>query len=191
MKISTKGTMILRYSERLTSNVKVHSLMPYEKSLFRPKLTSEHSLNKGDANMDSKNSTVGRSLLVRVEHDSEIVCFITELAKKNKIMTATFTAIGALKNAKLGFYDQEKHEYSELVLSSPQEIASCTGNVSLKEGEPFVHAHAVLADQNGNTKAGHLLEGTVFAAEVSLTELLGARLVRKKDAVTGLSLWEP
>jgi hypothetical protein len=137
MKISTKGTMILRYSERLTSNVKVHSLMPYEKSLFRPKLTSEHSLNKGDANMDSKNSTVGRSLLVRVEHDSEIVCFITELAKKNKIMTATFTAIGALKNAKLGFYDQEKHEYSELVLSSPQEIASCTGNVSLKEGEPY------------------------------------------------------
>ena len=69
---------------------------------------------------------------MRAEHDSEIIYFITELARKNMIMTASFTAIGALKNAKLGFYDQEKHKYSELVLSSPQEIASCTGNVSLK-----------------------------------------------------------
>ncbi len=140
--------------------------------------------------MDSKKLAVGRSFLVRVEHDSDIISFITELTKKNRIITATFTAIGAFKKAKLGFYDQEKHEYLEIVLSSPQEIAGCVGNVSLKDGEPFVHAHAVLADQNGNTKAGHLLEGIVFAAEVQLIELLGAKLVRKNDAVTGLSLWE-
>ncbi len=138
----------------------------------------------------SKKVAIGRSLLVRAEHDSEIICFITELAKKNKIMTASFTAIGALKNAKLGFYDQEKHEYSELVLSSPQEIASCTGNVSLKGNEPFVHVHAVLSDRNGKTNGGHLLEGKVFAAEVHLIELVGKDLVRKKDAITGLSLWD-
>jgi hypothetical protein len=73
---------------------------------------------------------------------------------------------------------------------TPQEVASCIGNISIKEGEPFVHAHAVLADQNGNTKAGHLIEGKVFAAEIHLTELIGEELVRKDDAVTGLSLWK-
>ena len=133
---------------------------------------------------------VGRNLIARAEYDSDLIKFVTELAKKNEIMTATFTAIGALKNAKLGFYDQEKHEYLETLLSSPQEIASCVGNVSLKEGEPFVHAHAVLADRNGNTKAGHLLEGKVFAAEVHLIELLGTKIIRKNDVVTGLSLWD-
>jgi hypothetical protein len=119
-----------------------------------------------------------------------MINFVTEFAEKNAIMTATFTAIGALKCAKLGFYDQEKHEYLETLLSAPQEIASCVGNISLKEGKPFVHAHAVLADRKGNTKAGHLLEGKVFAAEVHLTELVGAKIVRKNDAVTGLSLWD-
>jgi len=138
----------------------------------------------------SKRIAIGRSLLVRAEYDSEIISFITELVRKNKIMTACFTAIGALKNAKLGFYDQEKHEYSELVFSSPQEIASCTGNVSLKEDEPFVHTHAVLADRKGTTNGGHLLEGKVFAAEVHLIELVGKELVRKKDDITGLSLWD-
>jgi hypothetical protein len=132
----------------------------------------------------------GRNLVVRAKHDSDLVEFLTELAKKNRIMVATFTAIGALKYAKLGFYDQKTHEYVETLLSAPQEIASCVGNISMKEGEPFVHAHAVLADRNGNTKAGHLLEGKVFAAEAHLIELVGTKLVRKNDAATGLSLWD-
>jgi predicted DNA-binding protein with PD1-like motif len=140
--------------------------------------------------MSFRKLDVGRIMLIRVKHDSEIIKFVTELAKNNAIVSATFTAIGALKWAKLGFYDQEKHEYSETSLLTPQEIASCIGNISIKEGEPFVHAHAVLADQNGNTKAGHLLEGKVFAAEIHLTELIGEELVRKNDAVTGLSLWK-
>jgi len=133
---------------------------------------------------------LGRNFLVRAEHDSDLVQFVTELAEKKKITVATFTAIGALKRAKLEFYDQEKHEYQEMPLDSPQEIASCVGNISVKDGRPFVHAHAVLADKNGNTKAGHLLEGVVFAAEVHLRELKGAKLERKYDKVTGLSLWD-
>jgi len=133
---------------------------------------------------------LGRNFLVRAEHDSDLVQFVTELAEKEGITVATFTAIGALKRAKLEFYDQEKHEYREIALDSPQEIASCVGNISVKDGRTFVHAHAVLADKNGNTKAGHLLEGVVFAAEVHLRELKGAKLERKYDKVTGLSLWD-
>ena len=140
--------------------------------------------------MSSRELTAGRTFLVRAKHDSDIIGFLTDTAKRNAITTATFTAIGALKSAKLGFYNQNTHEYSEILLSAPQEIASCIGNISLKEGEPFVHAHAIIADQNGNTKAGHLLEGKVFAAEVHLTELVGEKPVRKNDVITGLSLWD-
>ena len=131
-----------------------------------------------------------RDFLVRVEHNSDLIQFITELAEKENIVVATITAVGALKKAKLGFYNQEKHEYQEIRIDSPHEIACCVGNVSIKDGRPFVHAHAVLADKNGNTKAGHLFEGMVFAAEVHLRELKGAVLERKYDEVTGLSLWE-
>jgi predicted DNA-binding protein with PD1-like motif len=48
----------------------------------------------------------------------------------------------------------------------------------------------VLADEAGNIKAGHLLEGVVFAAEVHLRRLEGPKLERKHDEVTGLSLWK-
>lgn len=128
-------------------------------------------------------------MIIRVKHDSDLVRYITELAKKEGITAASFTAIGALKRAKLGYYDQRKHEYSTIAIRTPHEIASCIGNISFKDGQPFVHAHAVLADEEGNTKAGHLFEGIVFASEVHLSILKDVKLERKYDGETKLSLW--
>jgi predicted DNA-binding protein with PD1-like motif len=147
-------------------------------------------LNGGGTGLGVREFEVGRNFLVRVAHGSDIIDFLTDVAKEHGIVTATFTAVGALKDAKLAFYDQDRHVYLETLLSAPQEIASCVGNISVKEGKPFVHAHAVLADQAGVVRAGHLLEGKVFAAEVHLIELVGEKVVRKHDAVTGLSLWD-
>ncbi len=132
---------------------------------------------------------LGRNFLIRPEHCSDLIHSIMEFATNNQISAATFTAIGALKSAELGFYSQDEHEYFELPLPGPLEIASCVGNISLREGKPFVHAHAVLADSNCVAKGGHLIRGEVFAAEVHLTELIGRNIVRKYDSITGLSLW--
>jgi len=130
-----------------------------------------------------------KELIVRLKHDADLIQSITELAKNKGVEAGSFTAIGALKRAKLGYYDQKNHEYREMKIDRPHEMASCVGNVSLKDGEPFTHVHVVLADEMGNTKAGHLFEGIVFAAEVHLHQLEGPKLERKYDEVTGLSLW--
>ena len=133
--------------------------------------------------------SASKELIVRLKHDADLVQTMTELVRSKGIEAGSFTVIGALKRARLGYYDQKNHEYREIKIDSPHEMASCVGNVSLKDGEPFIHAHVVLADETGNTKAGHLLEGVVFAAEVHLRQLEGPRLERKYDEVTGLSLW--
>ncbi len=131
----------------------------------------------------------GKEYMAHLAHDSDLMLAVTEIAKHNGIKVGSFTAIGALKNAKFGYYDQQKHEYQEIEYDRHCEIAGCIGNISLKDNEVFVHAHVVLSDDRGNTVAGHMLEGTVFAAEVHLRELIGPGLERKYDDVTGLSLW--
>jgi predicted DNA-binding protein with PD1-like motif len=145
--------------------------------------------------LDSRGSThvfqydAGKDLMVRLKPDAELVRSITELAASKGIEAGSFTAIGALKRAKLAYYDQKNRKYREMDIESPHEMASCLGNVSVSEGKPFVHAHVVLADERGNTKAGHLLEGIVFAAEVHLHQLEGLKLERTRDEATGLWLW--
>jgi predicted DNA-binding protein with PD1-like motif len=133
--------------------------------------------------------SASKELIVRLKHNADLVQSIAELARSKEVKAGSFTAIGALRRARLGYYDQKNHKYREMKIDSPHEMASCVGNVSLSDGEPFVHAHVVLADETGNTKAGHLLEGIVFSAEVHLRQLEGPRLERKYDEVTGLWLW--
>jgi uncharacterized protein len=131
----------------------------------------------------------GRSLLIRLEHGKDMIAEITELARDLGIETGIFRAIGALSSAELGYYDQVKHEYGKIPVEEPVELVSCSGNICIRDGQPFVHAHAVLADREGKTLGGHLMKGCVFAAEVHLQELSGQSLRRVHDPTTGLKLW--
>jgi hypothetical protein len=133
---------------------------------------------------------LGRSFLVRLKHEAELPKAIADFAEDKKIGVATFTLVGSLKRAKIAYYDQKEKQYRVIELQGPQEIASCAGNISHYDKKPFVHAHVVLADEHGDARAGHLLEGVVFAAELHLQELEGPRLQRAHDEKTGLALWK-
>jgi predicted DNA-binding protein with PD1-like motif len=131
----------------------------------------------------------GRLLLVRLDHGADLVDQISKLAVDEGIHTGTFSVLGALTQAEIAFYDQESHEYSKLPVGENTELVSCTGNVSIREGKPFVHAHVVLADSDGKTIGGHLIRGKIFAAELFFIELMGEPMIRENDQTTGLYLW--
>jgi predicted DNA-binding protein with PD1-like motif len=131
----------------------------------------------------------GRIFFARLDHGADIISQITNLAEENRIETGALSAIGALSRAKLAYYDQLSHEYGIFSLDEQVELASCSGNISMRDGRPFVHAHAVLSDRAGRTWGGHLTCGTIFATELYLQELSGLPLKRVPDSITGLNLW--
>ncbi len=133
---------------------------------------------------------LGRCLIARLDYGIDIISQITDLAKNEKIGTGIFSAIGALMQAELAYYDQLSHEYHKIPIDKPMELVSCSGNISIRDNKPFVHAHASLADSAGNTWGGHLFAGKVFAAELCIQELFGEPLIRKYDSITGLNLWD-
>jgi len=132
----------------------------------------------------------GRDILGRLPKDEDLVSAIEALCTEHNVETAVFSLIGSVTAATLGAYDQRQQVYVTLKKDEPMEIVSCTGNVSLKDGRPFVHAHAVLTDMNGDAVGGHIFsETTIFAGEIYLRELVGPPLERKHDGWTGLYLW--
>ena len=71
--------------------------------------------------------------------------------------------------------DPHNRTYDVMELEEPLEIVSLVGTISLREGEPSVHAHACLSDSQGRCFGGHLEHGCeVFACELVLDGLLGA-----------------
>lgn len=128
-------------------------------------------------------------MMVRLEHGSDIMDAIREAAADRSIDSGFFSVIGALSSVELAYYDQTEKVYRKRSFEGAYEIASCTGNISLKDGERFIHAHIVLADENHNLIGGHLLGGRIFAAELHITCLEEEPPVREYDPVTGLFLW--
>ncbi len=135
--------------------------------------------------------TNGRSFLIRLSHKMDLLSEITGFCKENKLTAAFISAIGAVEQATIGYFDQEKREYQSHAINKPMEITHLAGNLSKKDGKPMIHAHIILADKSGRTFSGHLMSPTaVFACEVFLQELIGPALARDFDEETSLPLWK-
>lgn len=126
----------------------------------------------------------------KLSYGCDLLEELTAICRKENIRLGRIEALGAVQEARLGFYDQQRREYQFLTLSEPLEITMLIGNISLKDGDPFVHAHITLADEAGKAFGGHLAPGTVvFACEFIIVSFDGPVFERDFDGKTGLPLW--
>ncbi len=140
--------------------------------------------------MGAREYARGRRVVARLPHGGDLLEEITAVADAHDMQAAELRAIGALKTARLAFYDQAAHTYGEFAVERPVELVALLGNVSRKDGATFVHAHATLAGHDGACVGGHVASGCeIFACELLLQELIGDPLEREFDEVTGLGLW--
>ncbi len=138
-----------------------------------------------------KNVVPEKIIMGKLDHNSDLLDEITEICVSNDLSLGRIEALGAVKKALMGYYNQDSKEYQYFEINRHLEITSLIGNVSLKDGKPIVHAHITLADEQGNAFRGHLAQGTiVFACEIIIHSLNGPAFNRGYDEVTGLPLWD-
>jgi len=141
--------------------------------------------------MASREFARGRRLVARLPHGADLLEAVAAVADEHGVMVGEVRAIGALKRARLAYYDQATRTYGEWDLDRPLELVTLMGNVSRRDGATAVHVHATLADHEGTCVGGHVAPGcVVFACELFLQELTGGEaLERAFDDETGLPLW--
>ena len=133
----------------------------------------------------------GRRFAGRLPHGKDVIRSLEEFCREKDIRMGTFSLIGAVSCATVGAYDQKQQVYVTFKEERELEIITCVGNISLRDGVPFIHAHIVLSDHEGKTVSGHLFSDTlVFAGEIDIREFLGEPLERSNDETTGLMLWQ-
>lgn len=132
-----------------------------------------------------------RVYAVILDVGDEIVEALTTFSTEAGIDAASFTAIGAVSEAILGFFDLQLRDYRHIPVPGQAEIVSLVGDVTRNASEmpgPTVHGHMVIARSDGSTVGGHLLRALVRPTlEVVLTET-PAHLRRSYDPALGLAL---
>lgn len=126
---------------------------------------------------------------VRLDLGEEIMATLAALVKERQIVGGAISGIGAIKNAEIGYFDVHRKEYSKRLFEEDMELLAMNGNITwLEDGEPMIHAHAVLSGADLAAVGGHL-----FSAEIAVTgevfiQTHSSRLVRQPDVRTGLKL---
>ncbi|MDW7710517.1 MAG: DNA-binding protein [Deferrisomatales bacterium] len=129
-------------------------------------------------------------LMGRLRRGDDLLECLTAFVRREGVRLGRVEALGAVERARVGYYDQGAFEYRYLEFDTDLEILALLGNVSLRDGEPMVHAHVTLGDAQGRAFGGHLAPGTrVFACEFAVEVLDGEELHRGHDEATGLPLW--
>ena len=113
---------------------------------------------------------------------------LAALAANNRIPAATFFGLGFVAEARFGFFDFEIKDYVPRSYHD-LEMASFTGSLAWKGGQPSVHAHGMGCDRSFGAVGGHVLGLTVGRGSFEITVLVHERrLERAMDAAIGANV---
>jgi predicted DNA-binding protein with PD1-like motif len=108
------------------------------------------------------NDAAEKTFALIFDSGDEVIGTLTEFAKEHNITAASFTAIGAFESLVLGYFDRARKDYKKIPLTEQVEVLSLLGDIALANGEPKIHAHAVVGKADASAHGGHLLEGRVW-----------------------------
>lgn len=112
---------------------------------------------------------------------------LLDIAASERIPTASVEGIGGVKALTLAYFNRETKKYEEKGFDEFMEATSVVGNITLRDGEPYVHIHGTFGRRDMGVVGGHIMSATVFPLlEVTITPTENTAL-RTFDEELGLS----
>ena len=131
----------------------------------------------------------GQNFLVYIQIDEPVMETLTSVCKNNGIMNGQISGIGAVKEIEMGAYDLDSKSYLRKQYPDNHELLSFQGNITLKDGNPFIHAHIIIGNHDLHTWGGHLFEMKVAIVGEFIIRKIDSNAHRKLDNNIGLAVW--
>ena len=126
--------------------------------------------------------------IYKLDGGASLVDEILRIARKEKIETAGVAAIGGVNSITLAYFNNTKKKYEEHVFDGFMELTSLLGNITVKDGQPFLHAHCTVAKRDQSVLGGHLVSATVFPLVELIITPTSNRAERRFSKEVGLNL---
>jgi len=134
-------------------------------------------------------SADGHAAFVSLQRGEDLLDGLYEAVNELGVEAGTLQVIGGLEAATVGYFDPNAGEYRKIP-TGHVEISSGLGNVSIRDGKPFIHLHLVLSGPDGSSVGGHAMEGCrAYVVEAYLRELGGPPPVRQEVPGMTLKVW--
>lgn len=130
----------------------------------------------------------GTNYLVRLDKGDEIIESLMELVRKENIKLGSVSGLGAVDRAEVGLFKPSTKKYHSKVLEKDMEIVNLVGNISTMDGQPYLHLHIALGDEDLNVVGGHLNSAVISVTGEIVINVIDGEIDRKKDEEIGINL---
>ena len=130
---------------------------------------------------------IGNVIVLRAQKGEEVVSLLTRLIDEEKITCGRVTGIGATDKITIGLYNVTTQEYHKATIEEEMEILSLSGNLTRKDGNPYVHVHGAFATLD-KVYGGHVNEVWISATAEIIIDVIDLVVEREIDKETGLNL---
>ncbi len=128
--------------------------------------------------------------VLRLDPGEEIVASLTRLVEQEQVQLGSVTAIGAANDVTIGIFSTQEKQYHARRYQGDYEISALVGNVTRKEGEPYLHLHITIGNPvTGEVHAGHLTSAIISATLELFLQVWDGQVGREFSDQVGLNLF--
>ncbi len=131
---------------------------------------------------------IGDKIVFRLEMGDRLMESAQKIAANENVKLASISGIGACSKIEMGYFDLSIKEYIFKTFEGNMEILQATGNITLKDGEPFPHIHISVANEECKAFGGHLNEATISATFEGVMTIMDHEINREFNEDLGLAL---
>lgn len=132
----------------------------------------------------------GGVIALRLDKGDDITESVYKVAEKEGVKAAKVSGIGATDDFTVGVFDIAKKEYEKFVFSGNHEINALDGNITEKDGKPYIHLHITATGKGGKVVGGHLIKGVISLTGEIIITVTGGKITREYDGTLGINRWK-
>ena len=137
-----------------------------------------------------KEVSAGRYVL-SLDNHVEVSEALAAFCREKDIRAGVVGGLGAICEATFRFLDPATKKYVDKTFAEQMEITNLTGNISLKDGQVYLHLHITASRRDYSCIGGHLLTARINGAcELFVESFPEVEIGRRFVEETGLNLYK-
>jgi len=132
---------------------------------------------------------IGEKIFVSLQTGDLINKSLTEISVKENISNAWINGIGAIDSVEVGYMDVVNKKYQKRNFNDNYELISLIGNITIKDGVPFVHTHITFSDTEYKVFGGHLFDAKITATGEIILTVADSNIDRQFNENVGIHTW--
>lgn len=137
-----------------------------------------------------KSQTFSGGVVLRLDRGEMVTGMLEEYLNRDGIRGGTVTGLGGVEDVELGYYDLASRTYQRRRVEGIVELVTYSGNISMLDDRPFIHAHAVVSGPDFKPYSGHFFDARVALTGEFVIRPADWSIERRHDAATGLNLMD-